>query len=688
MQNSKILQAIEAASAQQLSMQSKGHWWWYTLEATEYICAEMIFLRHYLANPDLEMEMGLARRILSKQRDDGTWALFYNGEGDLSTTIECYVALKLVKTRIADAKLNDGNSRELSKKIDRSLEMSLPFIRNSGGITKARVFTKIHMALFGIVPWNACPVLPVELMLMPTWSPVNVYEFSSWARSCIIPLLVVMDKKIVRPFLTVKEFSLEELFAEPADKRDWNFKTDKHFLSWERFFINLNKLLRAAQKIPFKPLNEAALKKSEEWIVEHISKTEDIFPALAYSAMALSALGHKNDHPTIAKCIRALYDFQQRYDGDILPALPEAACSNKETATIHQQCCISPVWDTPWQITALLEAGVPSGNDALLKSGRWLISKQITSTEGDWKIKNSSARPGGWSFEFENEYFPDTDDTVQVLRVLNALDLPKEEKNPAIETGLEWLLSMQNDDGGWGAFDRNQNFELVNKVPFSDHGACLDPSSPDIAARVLGIATLLRHKTPTKKLLKAIDYLEDTQTNSGAWSGRWGVNFIYGTWCVGAMAGHVTTLPEWRKELKETDWEMRLKRALAWFESIQTSAGGFSESPESYRTNEYLPYPRVTDGVPSQTAWAIMGMIGLCNALTNLGSPPESSTVENIRRASEFLAGKINGDGTWTEEEYTGTGFPNHFYIRYHGYRHFFPLLALSAAAKFFKQAL
>ena len=686
MQNSKINQAIELAKNQQLSLQSKDYWWWYTLEATEYIAAEMIFLKHYLGVPDLEMEMGLARRILSKQRQDGTWALYYGGEGDLSTTIECYTALKLVKTRIAEASLNDNDSATLSIEIGRGLESALPFIRKSGGITKSRVFTKIHLALFGIVPWAASPVLPAELMLMPTWSPVNVYEFSSWARACIIPLLVVMDKKDVRPFITKEKFSLEEIFAEDRDKRDWNFKTDKHFLSWERFFINLNKVLRATQKLSFKPLNEAAIKKCEEWIIEHIEKTEDIFPALAYSAMALSVTGNKNDHPTIKKCLRALKDFQQRYDGSELPARPEEKVSTKNSATIHQQCCISPVWDTPWQITALLEAGVPPDNSQLLNSGKWLISKQITSTEGDWKIKNSSAKPGGWSFEFENEYFPDTDDTVQVLRVLNALELPKDEKEASIELGLDWLLSMQNDDGGWGAFDRNQTFELVNKVPFSDHGACLDPSSPDIAARVLGIATLLRHKSPTKKLLKAVDYLEDTQTNFGAWSGRWGVNFIYGTWCVGAMAGYLTSLPKWQDELKDTGWVMRLKRALEWFESIQTPAGGFSESPESYRTNEYAPYPHVKDGVASQTAWALMGMIGLYKALQNLGVNAGAASLANIQRAAEFLSAKINSDGTWTEEEFTGTGFPNHFYIRYHGYRHFFPLLALSTAANFFKQ--
>lgn len=642
--NNIIQSSVKLAAEKQLSLQFPEGYWWYTLEANETICAEMIFATHFLNEIDIDMEKGLARRILSCQRRDGTWALYYDGPPDLSTTIECYWALKLV-SRHCDL------SQNLGLAISKSLERSRDFILTSGGITQSRVFTKIHLAMFGLIPWSACPEMPAELMLMPTWAPINIYEFSSWARACIIPLLVVMQKKPVRKM----DISLDELFSEPPSERKWNFKTDKHLLSWERFFIRLNKVLKAASNLPFRPFEDKALKKCDEWICEHISKTEDIFPALSYGAMALSILGHPNSHPIIRKSLKALKSFRQTYEGNELPAiarLNDLASVRSCESTIHQQCCISPVWDTPWQITALLEAGVPVDHPQLLKAGRWLIKKQVTEVYGDWKIKNPSAKPGGWSFEFENEYFPDVDDTIQVLHVLNRLAIPESEKGPAMEKGLKWLLSMQNDDGGFAAFDRNNDLKVVNKIPFSDHGACLDESSPDITARVL---KLLSDLNPPQSLVgnvieTARSYLKRTQSDFGGWFGRWGINYIYGTWCVLSAIGNDT-------------------KAVQWLKSIQHADGGWSESPESYKENRYIPYSSSSKGVPSQTAWAVMGLI----AAGEGGS-------KEVKRGIEFLTSRLKDDGTWDEREYTGTGFPGHFYIRYHGYRHFFPLLALAKA--------
>ncbi len=345
-----ILSSIKKATEHQLSLRSDEGYWWYTLEANESICAEAIFLLHFMGEVDEAVQAGLARRILSCQRPDGTWALFYGGPPDLSTTIECYWALKLCSV-VAELALPDhvaqdfspadiGRSKDLRYKsgkasfaatIVNSLARARDFILTSGGITSARVFTKIHLAQFGLIPWNACPAMPVELMLMPTWAPVNIYEFSSWARACIVPLLVVMNKKPVRPFSCHPEqregssehnFTLNELFSEPANERSWHYKTDKAFLSWDRFFINLNRFLKLKEYIP-NPLEGVALKKCEEWICEHIAKTEDIYPALAYGAMALSALGHPNSHPMIRKALNALKSFRQAYDeGEELPPLP------------------------------------------------------------------------------------------------------------------------------------------------------------------------------------------------------------------------------------------------------------------------------------------------------------------------------------------------------------------------------
>ena len=682
--------SIQKAVSHQLGLQSLEGYWWYTLEANESICAETIFLMRFLGEVDKEIEAGLARCILSTQRPDGTWSLYYGGPPDLSTTIECYWSLKLVSCH------ND------------SLTRARDFILASGGITHSRVFTKIHLAQFGLIPWSACPSMPVELMLMPNWAPVNIYEFSSWARACIIPLLVVLQKKPVR---TLGKFNLDELFAEPASERGWNYKTDKFFLSWERFFIEMNKLLKISERIPFSPFDGAALKKCEEWICEHIAKTEDIFPALAYGAIALSALGHPNSHPIIGKALNALKSFRQVYDGDDLPASLTSANSNTQTlkpsntSSIHQQCCISPVWDTPWQLTALLEAGIPPDQPQLLKAGRWLIGKQITGTYGDWRIKNPDAKPGGWSFEFENEYFPDVDDTIQVLHVLNRLALPYSEKAGPIQLGLDWLLSMQNGDGGWGAFDKNNNLSIVNKIPFSDHGACLDPSSPDITGRMLGllagvIASVSEaipqiqlhsgdcHAALRLAMTKAINYLQSTQEPFGGWFGRWGVNYIYGTWCV--LAG-LAGLPVGQLAGSQ-GWQKRIQRAADWLISIQHDDGGWSESPETYKTGKYEPYPPhpyplpqgergFSKGVPSQTAWAIMGLVAAQRNKLDSSAAADGNDIQlidnSISRGIEFLLKAQREDGTWDEREFTGTGFPGHFYIRYHGYRDFFPLMAL-----------
>jgi squalene-hopene/tetraprenyl-beta-curcumene cyclase len=566
-----------------LKLQHKDGYWWFSLQANEAIGAGYIFVKRFLGIVDKEIESGIANRILDVQREDGTWSLYFEGPPDLSTTIECYFALK-----ITGFDINNPNLRKARE-----------FILSKGGLTASRVFTRIHLAMFGLVPWSSCPEMPPELILMPSWSPVNIYEFSSWARASIVPLCIFMSLKPVRKISD--NFNLDELFCEPPSKRDYSFKSKKGFVSWECFFIYLDKLLKLYEKIPLKPLRKLAINKCAKWTWDHIQRTEDIYPALAYGALAFSALGCKNDSKYITVPLKALDSFQQCYTTSDVPRLcyDEKVTSNESQVTrkaIHQQCCISPVWDTPWTIMALLEAGIPADSPALVKAGRWLISKQITGFRGDWAVKNPNALPGGWSFEFKNDYFPDVDDTIEIVSVLMRLAIPENEKEPAIKRGVSWILSMQNDDGGWGAFDKNQKLTLVNKIPFSDHGACLDPSSPDITARVVELLASRGMGAYDPPVAKALKYLEKTQEKFGGWFARWGINYIYGTWCV--LTG-----------LSELGWSPlgeRIVKAVAWLKSIQNEDGGFGESPESYKLNTYVKWKR---SVPTQTAWGLMGLV-------------------------------------------------------------------------------
>jgi len=638
-----------------LSQQFKEGFWWYTLEANESICAEYILMLHLLglAKEQAKVQTGLAQRILRKQCSNGSWTLYQEGPGDLSTTIECYLALKLA-----------GHNPD-----EPALVKAREFILKHGGITQSRVFTKIHLALFGIVPWDACPVMPVSFVLFPDWLPLNIYEFSSWARACIVPLLVILEK---RPLFKVPQAKLEELFVEKPGKRDYSFKCAQGVFSLANAFVQINKILKVIIPIiPSNPITSKAIKKAENWIETHIAKTEDIYPALAYSLLALKLLGREMSDPSIQKCLKGLQLFQQ-YGRDELPAIPSSLyskdkkikapdsqlISEENSHYIHQQCCISPVWDTPWAGMALLESGLGQDHPALLKAARWLMSKQILETKGDWAIKNKKAQPGGWSFEFDNDYFPDVDDTIEVLFLLFKTEIPRQEMMESFQRGLDWLLSMQSKNGGWAAFDVDNTAEWVNKIPFSDHGACLDPPTPDITGRILELLGTIGHSKDYPPCEKALHFILQNQEKNGSWEGRWGVNYIYGTWCV--LQGLA--------QMGMPNNDARIRKAVKWLKSIQREDGGWSESCESYTQKRHIPLPYST---ASQTAWALMGLIAVGEA--------ES---DEVQRGIEYLLGTQLSSGGWNEEAYTGTGFPGHFYIRYHGYRHYFPLLALAKFKK------
>ncbi len=651
---STLNEAMEKSTNLLLSHQFLEGFWWYTLEANESIGAEFIFLLHYLKIHEnySSIEHKLVARMLSEQLPDGSWTLYFGGPGDLSTTLECYVALKMSGL--------ETDSLPLKK--------ARHFILNHGGLHQARVFTKIHLAMFGLIDWDEAPAMPISFILLPEWFPITIYEFSSWARSCIVPLLLLLNKRKV---VKIENISIEELIITNQNEKCFNEKK-LNPISWSNFFIQLDKTIKFIKKYyKNNRLDKKSQDKACNWIIQHTKKTEDIYPALAYSVMALDALGYSFNSPEIQKCFQGLLSFHQNQVGE-LPALPSFSHSLKnspaqatfstpflkidfENATaLHQQCCVSPVWDTPWVLSALLESGISPEHPALIKAGRWLISKQITETYGDWSIKNGKAFPGGWSFEFQNDYFPDVDDTIQILSVLNQLKLPTHEKDEPVRRGLAWMLSMQSKNGGWAAFDVNNTLKIVNKIPFSDHGACLDPPTPDITGRALELLGKMGYPLSSPACTKAIRFLEKTQEKNGSWWGRWGVNYLYGTWCV--LQGLV--------EIGIPQESSLIQNAVSWLKSVQNEDGGWSESCESYLRSTHIPLPY---SVPSQTAWALMGMIA--------GGKGNSDTV---KRGVDFLMRTQTPEGSWNEQAYTGTGFPGHFYIRYHGYRHYFPTLALA----------
>lgn len=618
-------------------------YWYYTLEANESIAAEYIFLTEFLGCSEPRINQGLCRRILSQQRSDGSWSLYHEGPGELGASIECYWALKLCGYPVDHPAL--AKARE--------------FILATGGPTKARVFTKIHMTMFGLAPWKAAPAMPLGLILAPSWAPINIYEFSSWARACIVPLLVILNEKPVHKL----EMDLEELYPETPENRSWEIAAKNDRIGLENIFLITDKLLKNINKIDDllkrpRPLKSPALKACENYIREHIEKTEDIFPALSYGAMALKTLHYDLEDPILQKAIRALKSFQQPQEAGVLPHIPRTIDSENPPEEIHQQCCISPVWDTAWTAVSLVEAGEDPRSPALQKTVSWLLDKQILETRGDWSVKNKKAKPGGWAFEFENDYFPDIDDTIEVLTLLHHYDLNTDRLQKAFDLGVQWLLSMQSKNGGWAAFDVDNTLSLVNQIPFSDHGACLDPPTADITGRMIEFLALLGYQKEHPILKRALKFLFEEQVECGAWDGRWGVNYLYGTWC--ALQGLAA--------IGEDLTQPAVRKAVDWLKSQQNSDGGWGESCDGYLRNEYI---HLDHSVPSQTAWALMGLIAAGETHS-----------EAVTRGIGYLLKEQNAHGCWNEEAYSGTGFPGHFYIRYHGYRHYFPVLALAKYKK------
>ena len=632
-------------------------YWMGELESNATMEAEYILLSHFLGAGDEQQWRKLTNRILSEQRDDGTWGQFYGAPGDLSTSVECYFALKLA-----------GISPD-----EPMMRKAKDFILTKGGVSETRVFTKIWLALFGQWDWKGVPAMPAEIMLLPDWFPVSIYDFSSWARATIVPLLILIDKKPVKPI--PDSACIDELYAMPRDQTEYSAIRPKRLIGWETFFYAGDTVLRQLERLPWKPPRGQAIKRAEEWIVQRQEADGSwggIQPPWVYSLMALSSLGYPNDHPVMSQGLAGFQRFSIE-DGD----------------TLRIQACLSPLWDTALATIALLDAGTEPDHPALVRAGEWILKEQIL-TGGDWQVKAKSVPPGGWAFEFHNDIYPDLDDTSEIVLALSRLRLPPEmAKSSALERAVQWTLGMQSNNGGWASFDKNNTKSIIAKIPFADFGEALDPPSVDVTAHMLEMLGRLGYSSDHPSVAKALEYVLSEQEHDGAWFGRWGVNYIYGTAAV---------LPA----LEALGFDMSadcVRRAVRWMIDHQNPDGGWGESCSSYADERYRGKG---PSAPSQTAWALLALIAA-------GEDGHDATARGV----DHLLRTQRQDGSWDEPYFTGTGFPGYgvgqrldryltpedsgyqgeelpagFMINYHMYRTYWPLMALGRYRRSLRKAL
>ena len=616
----RIEKAIELGANHLLSLQADQGYWQGELEADSTLESDYIYYLHVLGKADPERIAKLANYVRSKQLPDGGWSIYPGGPSELNATCKAYFSLKLA-----------GDS-PYAPNLVRAREM----VHRLGGLEHSNSYVRFYLALVGAVSWDLVPSIPPELMLIPSWFIFNIYEMSSWTRGIVIPMAILST---LRPNWRLPERAhVDELFKDPEHKTaalDWSDK----LLSWKNVFLALDRGLKLYEKSPWKPFRQRAIREAKTWVLNHIERTEGlaaIYPAMMNSIFTLMAFGHGPDDPLTLREIKEFSRFEI-----------------EERDTIRMQPCVSPVWDTCIAMVALEEAGLPPDHPALVKAADWLLSKQVLGP-GDWQVKNKDAEPGGWAFEFRNDFYPDVDDTAFVLMALQRVRFPDAARmKAAMRRGIQWLLSMQNRDGGWGAFDRDNDRKFLCNIPFADHNAMIDPSTADVTARV--VECLGRFGWPAEHLViqRAVKFLLQDQCKDGSWFGRWGVNYIYGT------SGVLRALETVSLATREF-----CQRAVAWLRTVQKIDGSFGESLLSY------DHPTVKgqgSSTASQTAW---GLIGL---LASAGTEDEA-----VAKAVAYLVHRQEADGSWSEPEFTGTGFPGVFYLKYHLYRNSFPVYALA----------
>jgi squalene-hopene/tetraprenyl-beta-curcumene cyclase len=618
--------AIERSQTYLLSQQKPEGYWVGELMVDATLVADTIAYHHWNGKVDARWQRKAVNHILSMQLPDGGWNIYYGGPAEVNATIKCYFALKLAGVSVTD------------RRMLRAREVAL----NLGGVPRMNTFSKLYLALLGLFPWDYVPTIPCEVILLGKWFYVNFNEMSSWSRSMLVPLAIINHYKPTRPLKN--NIRLDELYPEGIHERDLALAPDPERLTWRNFFLGLDRLHKFAEWFAengIHPFRKRALEKAEQWMVERFEGSDGlaaIFPAMLNSLIALKALGYADDHPLVRRAEHELKKLEHETEH-----------------SVRIEPCFSPVWDTAIVNICLHESGVSSDHPALKKSTEWLMTKEIR-FRGDWQYKNpAKVEPSGWVFEFENKWNPDVDDSAMVLLALRKVPTDdRQKRDECLQRGLKWMLTFQCKDGGWAAFDKDCTKGVLEKVPFADHNAMLDPECADITARILELLGYEGYSVEHPQVHKALRFVRECQEEDGSWYGRWGVNYIYGTWQVlrGLRALNIDMFQPW------------LLKARDWLESVQHEDGGWGERCNTYDDPVFKGQGPST---ASQTAWAVMGLCAF-------DDPHRPS----IQRGIEYLIRAQNADGSWTEHETTGTGFPKVFYLKYDMYRNSWPLLAMA----------
>jgi squalene-hopene/tetraprenyl-beta-curcumene cyclase len=617
----RLDRTIERARQALLNLQHPDGYWNAALEAPAQMNAEFIIFNHFMDSVDRDLEARIAKYLLDTQQPDGSWNLFPGGEGYASYTIEAYVALKLAGLRAEDE----------------PLVRTRKWIAANGGITRAGTLARFYLASIGLVPWSATAACPVELMLLPNWFPLNIYELGSWARGTFVALALLQASKPVRR--VADENLIAELYQEPPHRTNFQQPHGTGSFSLRSLLNQVDRWLRIYDRRPLRGLRAKANQAAEKWLLDHQEANGSfggIEPCYLLSPMALSAFGYRNEHPVMRKSIEASRELVWEM-GDKALYMP----------------CVSPNWNTALACKALLASGTSGDHPALEAATQWFIEQQVF-TPGDWSIKRPTLQPGGWPFEFFNNAYPDVDDSAVIVAVLTEMGSEDPAKARAIAAGANWVNGMQSKDGGFAAFDTDNDMDWLNQLPLADVEAVTDPSCPDLTGRVLEMLGALRCGKDHPVAQRAIKWLQRNQAPEGSWWGRWGVNHIYGTFSalLGLRAIGVDLGEPW------------IRRAVSWLKAKQNEDGGWGESCLSDRDPSWRGRGVST---ASQTAWAIIGILA-----------GEDGLDEHVLRGVRWLLERQNATGSWDEQAFTGNGFPNHFYMRYFLYPHYFPLLALA----------